>query len=166
MPEPADEAGGGRLWNLSAEPELHDRLLHVAREDLLAGRDRLRELGGEEARHRDAERRLTALRRPARQTLRLLGVCRAASGMRAAASAAPSSARESAPLRGRRVLLQRSAQEAHRMIGGAAVAGAACRRRQGVERPALARGTGGQEVDRRALAARRVTRERARRGEV
>ena len=63
--EPADQPGGGRL-ELERQPQLAVELA-VGREHRLAGGHRLRQLGGQETRERDADGGLRALRRIARQ---------------------------------------------------------------------------------------------------
>ena len=78
-------------------------------------------------------------------------------------------ARAGAIVAARRRLLERPAQEPHRLLGRPAVADPARRRRQRVERPSLADGPGGrrgQQVGGRALVPRRVARQLASRGQM
>ena len=161
--EPADQPSGGRL-ELERQPQLAVELA-VGREHRLTGGHRLRELGGHEARERDADGGLRALRRIARQPQRLLHVACRLGHARRRLGRAELEQRRPCQL-GRRLLLERPPQEANRVVGGATGTGAARRFRQRVERPALARRRGAEEVDGRSLAPRRVARELAGSGEM
>ena len=84
----------------------------------------------------------------------------AASGMRAADSAAPRSSRIDRRSEVGRVLLERPAEEAHRLDRRAADAGLSRRGRQRIERPLLpngAGGAGGQQVGGHTLEPSRVS---------
>ena len=86
----------------------------------------------------------------------------AASGMRAADSAAPRSSRIDRRTAARRFLLERPAQKSHRLVRRAAVAGLSCRSAQRIERPLLTNGAGGargQQVGGHTLAPSWISRE-------
>ena len=161
--EPADQAGGGRL-ELERQPQLAVELA-VGGEHRLAGGHRLRQLGGQEARHRDAERRLRALRRTARQPLRLLhvagrlGHARGRLG-RAELEQGRASQRAGASSSSARRRKRTAWSAAPRSPARRAAAVSASNAQRSPAGPAA------EEVDGRALAARRVARERARRGEM
>ena len=138
----------------------------AAASTVLAGGDRFRQRPGQEAHHREAERRVRALGRIAGQWL---SACSMRATRRRACgpptSAAPRSSRIS-----RRSAVGASSSSARRRnrtawSGEAALARAPRGGGQRVERPRLADragGPGGEEVGRRALPARRVTGELAR----
>ena len=164
--QPADQARGG---GLELEPQAQLPIeLAGGREHVLAGGDGRRQLGGQEAHHRQAEGRVRALGRAARQALRLLhaaGRLGHAGGRLGRAELE----QDRPPQRGGRLLLERPAQESHRVVGRAAVAGASRRRRERVERPLLtdrAGGADGQQVGGGALAPSRVARQRTSGGQM
>ena len=157
--EPADQPRGGRL-----ELEAQDQLAIEAvggREEVLAGGDRLRQLPREEAHHREAEGGVRTLGGAARQSLRRFhaaGRLGQAGGRLGGAEVE----QDPAPQRRRRRLVERAAQEPHRLVGRAAVAGQSRRGRQRRERPRLPDGPGrarGQQVGGRALGAGGVARQ-------
>ena len=158
--KPADQAGRG---GLELEPEEQLPIEVVGRRRATSSQAAIA-CGSSAARKRTMERPSAACARSAGLLDRRCACSMrpAASGMRAADSAAPRSSRSRPPQRGRRVLLERPAQESHRLLRRAAVAGPSRRGRQRIERPSLADGAGGaggQQVGGHALAPSRVARE-------
>jgi hypothetical protein len=135
---------------------------------VLAGRDRFRQVSGQEAHHGEAERGVRALGWTARQALRLLHVT-GRLGHAGSRLGRAEVEQERPPQRCRRFLLKRPAQESHRLVRRAAGARASRGLRQRIQRPLLAHRAGrsaGQQVGGHVLAASRVSRQRASGGQM
>ena len=158
--QPADEA---RRGGLELEPEEQLPLEPISRARARPRRRRSPPVASA-ARKRTIDRPSAACARSARTARQALRLLHARRRLRHAGRRLGGAEVEQRrpPQRGRRVLLQRPAQESHRLLGRAAAVGPSRRGGQRIERPALTDGpVDGQQMGGRGLAAGGIARERA-----